>query len=187
MSDIDELLRKRLDKLRAEDSDELPPPKPSTSGYLPKPNKKTAPEQVEDLLAQLSDETSLQSKEKDRAIDIDSQLKSRLERLKSREGCEFLSSTGSSIPKSATKDELTDEEFFDTCACTDLLADLGHDSDKDSLSEDSSNSGTLCGVCDERKPSLICVDCDKDYYCHKCFKEFHDDEDDKHKTVPYAK
>lgn len=42
-----------------------------------------------------------------------------------------------------------------------------------------------CVICNE-DPDIICDSCDGDYYCGKCFRECHDDEDYRsHKTRPF--
>jgi len=42
-----------------------------------------------------------------------------------------------------------------------------------------------CAICNE-DAAIRCVDCDDDLYCMRCFKQFHDKEDE-HRTKPFAK
>lgn len=184
MSDIDELIRKRLENLRGASSSKA---SASSSAVLPKENKKPAQEQVEDLLKQLADETAITGKIIDKSLDIDTQIKARLERLKSRDDCDFQTTKSSVISKVTKNEDIVDEAFFDKAStCDDLLADLGIGSDNDSDTERSDCSDTCCALCNENKPTLMCIDCDKDYYCRKCYEEYHSD-DDEHKAVPYKK
>ena len=192
MSSIDDLIRERLQKLRTSDQENTTVNIPSTSTKTnPLPNKITtsAAEQVENLLAQLSEETNLEVKFKKSEGDFDAQIRSRLEKLKSREGCNFTHKTLSSVtPASKSNDDIHDEDFFKQSSCSELLnLETDHndtDTDKSCDSELSdSESDIVCTICD-KKPSLICFGCDKDLYCTLCFKQFHSS-DEKHKTVPY--
>lgn len=183
MSSIDDVIRQRLDKLKENN----PSASASTTSPIVRIVKKTDAEQVQSLLTQLSEETSLDEKSQFRSADIDSQIKSRLVRLKSREGCDFPPAKPSSRPKQPTPEPIEDKEFFENCSCSKLLADLEISKDVDSnYSDESDTAESTCVICYENKPSLVCLGCDKDPYCSSCFKEFHSDDDD-HKTVPYVK
>lgn len=187
MSSIDDLIRERLQKLRADDSPNSDLPSSSTlSGHLPKPNKATAAEQVEDLLAQIAAESHLEAEVKKSEGDIDTAIKSRLERLKSREGCNFSHQKTPLVSSEIKTDDIHDEDFFNNSSCSELL-NLHSDTSSDQSCNETSDSEDLdnsCVICD-KKPTLICLGCDKDFYCNSCYKQYHSS-GERHKTVPYS-
>ncbi|XP_014272196.1 abscission/NoCut checkpoint regulator [Halyomorpha halys] len=187
MSSIDDLIRERLRKLRADDSPNSDLPSSSTQGdQLPKPNKATAAEQVEDLLSQLAAESHLEAKDKKSEGDIDTVIRFRLEKLKSREGCNFSHQSIPLVSSENKSDDIHDEDFFNKSSCSELL-DLHSDTNSEQSCGETSGSEDLdnfCVICD-KKPTLICLGCDKDLYCNSCYKQFHSS-GERHKTVPYS-
>lgn len=163
MSNIDDLIRERLNKLRNES---LLPTSVSSSN-LPPPNKKSSVEEVEFLLQQLTAQTDLDEKSSSEKFDVDSQIRQRLDRLKA----ESQGLVGA-LKKSTTSALMSpmDEVVPPPTTIADL--DVGSDDD-------------TCVMCDSA-PSILCAGCYNDLYCQKCFAENHDPGEN-HQTKPIVR
>lgn len=45
----------------------------------------------------------------------------------------------------------------------------------------------LCRICDEKRATLKCEECDGDLFCKKCFAELHAELGEVHKPTAYKK
>ncbi|KAF6213261.1 hypothetical protein GE061_010979 [Apolygus lucorum] len=167
MSNIDDLIRQRLSKLRSES--QIPAAAPSSA--LPPP-KKSSVEEVEFLLQQLSAQTELEEKSMNDRLDIDSQILQRLERLKAESGG-LLGARKSASSQSSTAAAARLEPSEDMPPPPMSLEDMGSDSDAGE-----------CVMCDAT-PSISCAGCFNDLYCQKCFSECHDPGEN-HQAKPFV-
>jgi len=52
---------------------------------------------------------------------------------------------------------------------------------------DSDDYEILCRICEEKRATLKCKECDNDIFCGACFKEFHIELGERHKSTPIPK
>lgn len=68
----------------------------------------------------------------------------------------------------------SDETVASTVACSE---------DVSMYSDDDEDLDNLCRICDERRATLKCKECDGDLFCIKCFKELHTELGEIHKPT----
>ncbi|BES92637.1 unnamed protein product [Nesidiocoris tenuis] len=152
MSKIDDLIRERLSKLRSEA--QIPSAEPSSS--MPTPSKKSSVEEVEYLLQRLTAQTELEEKTMNDRLDVDSQIRQRLEKLKA-ESAVFVGTGRRTTPMNVQP-----------------MEDVGPPPPSfDELRTPDYDSDDTCCMCDSA-PKLVCSGCFNDLYCQECFTENHD-------------
>jgi len=65
-----------------------------------------------------------------------------------------------------------------------VIPDVSMTSDDEEEDGDDDDVDNLCRICEEKKASLKCEECDGDLFCKKCCDEFHYELGEVHKYVP---
>jgi len=59
--------------------------------------------------------------------------------------------------------------------------------EEDSEDDEDLDFEKLCRICEEKRATINCVECDGDIFCKKCFKEFHEELGETHKPTTIRK
>ncbi|KAL1123223.1 hypothetical protein AAG570_002310 [Ranatra chinensis] len=171
MSSVDDLIAQRLKKLKNEP--EISSSAVGATGGLARVPRKTDAECIDELLEKMSSEVQLDSAGESRSVDVDSEIQARLERLK-----DWTRKLQPSPTKPALRD-VVDQVMADVA-----VIEISEPDTPPSGQEDDADELPWCVICNE-DAALRCLGCSRDLYCQRCFKEFHDEEDEMHLSEAY--
>ncbi|XP_055343382.1 abscission/NoCut checkpoint regulator-like [Paramacrobiotus metropolitanus] len=187
----EEAIRGKLAQLRDQD-----PSTARTSGQpdysvLRFPEEKTESEEIESLIAQMKERAKLE----DDDVDLIKELEARLQRLKSETAALGISTSGTSSPmpkpdRTKVSRKLTEKDGgMDVDSSDEEAEQIERILSKklpDTPLDVDSYEDSFCIICPE-DPVVVCLDCDKDMYCMRCFRECHkewDAMDHRTKRIP---